>query len=216
MYIVCPLTFECSKLAKLCSAWGWQLHSSGPGAAGIRKWASQNPIESGRTVILAGVAGGLSTATEPGEVLQARKVVDTRGGHWQPSVIFEHTASGTCLSVDAPLERPQQKAEALEKFAADFVDMESGAFAEVACERRWKWGVLRGISDGALDALPPGISQWTTDDGRTRFGQVLRAILTQPTSLKTLARLARNSNRAMRQVERTLHNYAERETAPRK
>jgi hypothetical protein len=63
---------------------------------------------------------------------------------------------------------------------------------------------VRGISDGALDALPTGIDRWTDAEGRTRIGAVLGALLRRQATPGDLVRIGRASTAAMKAVAAAL------------
>jgi hypothetical protein len=84
--------------------------------------------------------------------------------------------------------------------------MESAAFARVASARRWKWAVVRGISDTVDETLPEGIGDWVDDRGRLRIWAVVRAIIARPVLLVRLRSLRARSVAAMRAVAAALES----------
>jgi len=76
MHLVSPLEFERSALRALARERGWPLDRSGPGAPGIRHWATGAAIPPGSLVVLAGVAGSLRERPAPGEAVEVSAVVD--------------------------------------------------------------------------------------------------------------------------------------------
>jgi nucleoside phosphorylase len=108
------------------------------------------------------------------------------------------------VSVAAPLADADAKRAERARSGADVVDMESAAFAREAMARGWRWTIVRGISDGALDALPADVADWTDADGRTRAARVAVALLRRPALARDMARLGARSRRAMAAVARAL------------
>ena len=203
MHVVCPLRFEHEILRSAARRAGWEMSVSGPGTKGIERWAGRISLPSGTRVVLAGVAGGLSADATPGTAAAASEVVDTSGHRWNPTAAMTGRAL-RCLSVDAPLRTPAVKRAAAEQHGAAMVDMESAAFARVATERGWEWAVVRGISDGPADTLPPGIEHWTDATGATRPLVMAAAVLRHPELMLTLPALGKRSTAAMRAVESVL------------
>ena len=203
MHGVCPLRFEHEILRPAARRSGWEMSVSGPGTAGIERWAKAIRLPSGSRVVLAGVAGGLSVHAKPGTAAAASEVIDTAGHRWTPTATLPGRTL-RCLSVDAPLRTPDAKRAAATQHGADMVDMESAAFARVATERGWDWAVVRGVSDGPGDTLPPGIEHWTDAAGATRPLVMAAAVLRHPELLLTLPALGKRSTAAMRAVESVL------------
>jgi len=106
--------------------------------------------------------------------------------------------------VAAPLGTPGAKRAEADRGRADIVDLEAAEFARVATARGWRWHVVRGISDGHLDALPAGIERWTDAEGRTRLGAVAAAVLRRRARIGDLVRVGRDSSAAMRAVGEAL------------
>ena len=215
MHVICPLEFERSRLAHAAKARGWVLHCSGPGRAGIERWAASVRFPAGTEVVLAGVAGGLRPAAIPGTAVVPSIIVDEDGRVWHAPARTDLSDAGApprpavrCLSAEHVIRTPDAKRVAAERFDADLVDMESAAFARVAEAAGWNWRVIRGISDGYNEALPDGVERWTSANGRTRIGAVLGSLARRPMRLPTLVpqllALGRRSGAAMQAVEDAL------------
>ena len=204
MHLVSPLEFERSALRALARERGWPLDRSGPGAPGIRHWATGAAIPPGSLVVLAGVAGSLRERPAPGEAVEVSAVVDEEGRLSVPDGALTALPRARCLSVAAPLGTPGAKRAEADRGRADIVDLEAAEFARVATARGWRWHVVRGISDGHLDALPAGIERWTDAEGRTRLGAVAAAVLRRRARIGDLVRVGRDSSAAMRAVGEAL------------
>jgi adenosylhomocysteine nucleosidase len=204
MQVVCPLAFESSALARTARERGWSVACSGPGAGSIRRWGQFAVLPPGSLVVLAGVAGGLADGFRAGAARVAT-VRDTNGHMWSASIPTSWTGRrATCLSVDAPLADPAAKRAAGIAHAADIVDMESAAFADVATTRGWRWAIIRGISDAVDDRLPAGIDRWTDQWGETQLGTVAGDLATRPWMLPAVIALGRRSRAAMHAVRDAL------------
>ena len=206
MHVVCALEFERSALAPLARQRGWTLHCCGPRAGGVERWAGSDaaPPE-GETVVLAGVAGATSPI-DAGHAVAVAAVVDGRGGEWTPPLGTAAPRTARCLSVEAVLASTEAKDRAARNHGADIVDMESAAFATAATARRWRWAVVRGISDTVDETLPEGIGDWVDDRGRLRIWHVVRAIIRRPGILVRLRTLRARSVAAMRAVAAALES----------
>jgi adenosylhomocysteine nucleosidase len=124
---------------------------------------------------------------------------------WSASIPTSWTGRrATCLSVDAPLADPAAKRAAGIAHAADIVDMESAAFADVSTTRGWRWAIIRGISDAVDDRLPAGIDRWTDQWGETQLGTVAGDLATRPWMLPAVIALGRRSRAAMHAVRDAL------------
>jgi pyruvate/2-oxoglutarate dehydrogenase complex dihydrolipoamide acyltransferase (E2) component len=75
-------------------------------------------------------------------------------------------------------------------------DMESMGVAEAAQAAGLPFAVLRVISDGAEQGIPPAALAGTGPDGRTRITPVLRALIGAPWQLPALVALAASTAKA--------------------
>jgi hypothetical protein len=153
-------------------------------------------------VVLVGVAGALAGGLAAGAAVEVSEVVGA--GVAGPSLRLTGLPLARAVSVAAPLADADAKRAERARSGADVVDMESAAFAREAMARGWRWTIVRGISDGALDALPAGVAGWTDADGRTRAARVAVALLRRPALARDAVRLGARSRRAMAAVARAL------------
>ena len=128
-------------------------------------------------------------------------------GHVGDGCFFEGTPATSMvrvLGVDSVISDPAHKRVLFGRFGASVCDTESHAFAAACRERSrvWptRWGVLRGVSDGADDVLPACVSGWVDERGRTRVGRVLRDVLLRRVSVGELTSLGSRSKRALSAV----------------
>jgi len=148
----------------------------------------------------AGVAGALSSDLIVGDILVARRVLDSTG--WAPppdeKLVSRASAmpgarSGTLLSVDRPLVTAAEKAEWASKVgeAPAAVDMESAAWARAAAAQGVAYLVVRAVSDDALEELPGYLSRCMDEDGGIRRSAVALRALAQPSTIPTLLQMRR-------------------------
>jgi adenosylhomocysteine nucleosidase len=213
--IVAALDSECASLRRDSNA-PWQVTQSGPGGQRAAAAARRAVAAGARLLLSWGLAGGLGLALSPGVVVIPRRVLAHDGDvfdcdpawHARVASLADEltTEVGDVLTVPAPLESPESKRAARERFRAVAVDMESAAIARVASEARVPFVALRVVFDGAADALPAGAEQWLDEDGRRRFAPALRAVASpsQWGGLVTLMRRYRVANRALDDLARAL------------
>ena len=195
--IVCPLEHERRSLARAGLGDCCELQVAGPGAAAIARWCSSITIDN-RLVLLAGLAGGLHIDVAPGTAQMIHAVRRPGLSDLIPSV--RETEGWTIASSPTALRTPDAKRQFAFETRSDLVDMESRAFAEVAAERRWRWGIVRGVSDSVTMALPRDIDTWVDARGRSRPLRVAGSLVRRPHELAVTLRLARHSAAAMRAV----------------
>ncbi len=196
--VVTPLRFEQRVLTR--AAPPLDLHCCGPGPAAITKWA----VAGGRTsrpVVLAGLAGGLSERTTPGSAFAVDRVIDGQGREWPVPLAAQlgaRTPPVTVISTVKTVTSAAAKRALAGTCGADLVDLESVAFAHAATKLGWTWGIVRGVSDGPDDDLPPGAAGWIDDRGRTRTWRVAADILRSPSMTPRLLALRRHGVAGMR------------------
>ena len=202
---LCPLEVERAHLARRVPGLS-SIVRTGPGGDAIRRAIAELTGSGSHPdlVILVGVAGGLRP-TPP--ALGAASIADGAGRRWTPPVTLGE-ARGAILGVDRTLGFPEQKREAAASSGADLVDCESHAFAEACEQRGLHWAVVRGVSDGPDDTVPPEAGGWIAPDGRTRVGAVLADAVRRPALIGRLVELARGSARAMDEAGRIVASAA--------
>ena len=216
--ILAPSSFEASHLRKGLSAVGAGLRviqvGVGPGADFGGAWA--DALHPGSTVILAGVAGALAPECLRGTARWARAVIDAEGRRWIPPVQGPRPAaraiveSGpfTIAGMDGVIGHPDRKRALHERTGACMVDCESASFARAASERGWRWGVVRGISDGADDIVPSWMPQLLRRDGSVDAGAVAGALLANPRRAIDMMRSGRAAEHAMRAACALIGDFA--------
>lgn len=150
-------------------------------------------------VIVVGVAGGLSSAQHPGELVVPEVVVDLdRGTEHRPAPFAGRVVEGRLLT-SARLHGWGRLSAWAESAVA--VDMETAAVAAECESAGVGWSVYRGLSD----LVPEAIVQEATlslvrEDGSTDLPAVLALLVHRPRAVIELARLGRDTAAAMTAV----------------
>jgi adenosylhomocysteine nucleosidase len=153
-----------------------------------------------RWLISAGFAGALSPALRRSDLVLPSEVVAPEGQRFPVPMLgalppLPRTTLGVrLLTSDRIIRTAQEKAELHRRFAADVVDMETSAVAQVCHERQVPFLALRAISDEAHADLPRELAALLTGSHSYRLGAALRAVWQRPATVKDLW---------------TLHEYAQ-------
>jgi nicotinate-nucleotide adenylyltransferase len=99
---------------------------------------------------------------------------------------------------------PDEKSRLAAASRAQLVDLESYAFASCAEAVGLRWGIVRGVSDGARETLPAELAGFVDASGETRPGRVLAAIARSPSLVRALMRIGRASRLALRNASFTV------------
>jgi hypothetical protein len=202
--VVCALEFERRALESRLPA-GVDLVRTGSGPAcreAVRELAERGV----RVIVLAGVCGGLTdTDTCPA----IARVLDESGRAW--SVSGREGGDGvTLLGVDRVVDSPREKARLAATTGAALVDTESQHFAQAAEAASVAWSIVRGVSDGPRESLPPGVQRWVTPGGRTDARRALLGMARRPWVLPRVMALGTRSRHAMRAAGEQLGGEIER------
>lgn len=210
--VVCPLQFELQGLARAGLERYCELHCCGPGAHGVKRWFDRHrPV--GRTVVLAGLAGALRPEIAAGSAWIIREALSdaSPSERWRPSWMPAPSPDAQpplrVVSVTCTVTLPREKTLLAERSGADLVDLESATFARTADQLGLKWGIVRGVSDAACDALPPNIDQWVDDRGGTRPVVAGLAVLRRPWLIAHVLRLKRAGDQAMAAIAAHLRDH---------
>ena len=173
----------------------------GPDAA--RRAALAAVTENGPDVLVfAGFCGALRPGLVVGDVVVPETIVDEAGRGW-PCAAISPGRHGRLLTCGRLIATPAEKQVLAERFAADAVDMESAAVAEVCADRGVPFAAVRAVSDTAGTALSPRLVELLS--GRSvspvRAGW---AVLRQPSLLGEFRRLARDTKIAAEKLASTL------------
>jgi adenosylhomocysteine nucleosidase len=105
-----------------------------------------------------------------------------------------------------------EKQKLREHYDADLVDMEAAAVAKMALLRRIPFQAIKGVSD-EHDFDLPDMHQFVTPDGGFRERSFALYVALRPTFWRTLARMARGSSLAARNLCRELQQCIDADEA---
>jgi adenosylhomocysteine nucleosidase len=156
-----------------------------------------------RLVIAAGFCGGLDGRLAVGDVIAPIEVCDEAGGRWACHPLPGLTQAGRLLTASRIIGEPTEKRDIGRRFAADAVDMETAAVAEVCAARGVPFAAVRAVSDAAGTALSPRLAGLLAG-GRVSPWKAAGAVLRQPSLLAEFRRLARDTRAAAANLAATL------------
>ena len=197
--ILCALQVERKALLASKMPEGIQVECCGPGREGIARWAGAHR-RLDRPVILAGLAGSLVAEHGPGEVVEVQAVISpgiprTETTWRLPESLNVPGVTGTS-STRLVNSRPAKRALHT-TLDASIVDMESLTFVAKGIELGWTFGIVRAISDGLDDTLPPGCDRWVDHRGSVSIPAVAGSILRTPSLIGRLREMNRVTQTAM-------------------
>lgn len=150
-----------------------------------------------RWIVAAGFAGALTDQIQPLDLVVPNRLLHSTGRSLEVGITLEPPSSespgfhvGPLLSVSELVRSPQQRRELATKYQALAVDLESFTVAEVCRENATPMWVVKVITDGLDQPLPPEIGylmqprKWTE-----KLGAVTAAIWNRPGSIKDMWRL---------------------------
>lgn len=147
-------------------------------------------------VVVAGIAGGLAPTLRIGDLVIASEAVL----HGDPRVVRatglgSHTASGRIITTDTILSDAELAADIAAGFTA--VDMETAVIGAVCEDAGVPWSAFRGISDRVGEGvIDDSTMELVNNDGTTNLGAVARRLVRDPSAVRRLARMRRDSNAA--------------------
>ena len=200
--ILCALEVERKALSAADLPDGVRVDCCGPGREGVSRWAGAHR-RLDRPIILAGLAGSLVETHGPGDVVEVEAVVS-------PSISRTETTWRLPRSLEVPPvngtsstrlvnSRPAKRA-LHSTLNASVVDMESLTFVAKGIELGWTFGIVRAISDGLEDTLPPGCDRWVDHRGRVSITAVAGSVLRTPSLIGRLREMHRVTNLAMKRL----------------
>jgi adenosylhomocysteine nucleosidase len=146
-----------------------------------------------RALLSFGLAGGLSPALRPGDIVVPAAVL-SRGVRYATAKDVDGLPKAghdeLIVGADAPVATVEGKRRLWRETGAAAVDMESGAVARIASERGVPFGVLRVICDPAERALPPAALAALDAHGAIGLMRVLASLVGEPRQVGALLRLA--------------------------
>jgi adenosylhomocysteine nucleosidase len=159
--------------------------------------AAEVAIDYARPQLLlsAGMVGAISPKLKVGDVGRIREVVDVATG-----TRYATSGGGDWVLATSPdVSDAAEKNELLAKFAADVVDMEAAAVAQVAKERGLEFAAVKAISDDAAFVMPP-LNRFIDGNGRFATGKFLIYVALHPRWWSTLGKIKANSEVASRNL----------------
>ena len=188
------------------------------GVSGRRAWAEATSIIWDGNVdvcVSSGLAGALRKQHRPGDVLVPREVHATS---WDKVIRTDRALvelASKCgarvvhafYSADRVIVRSEEKLDLGAKM--DAVEMETGDILLEAIAFGARVVAIRGISDGAEEALPLDFNRVVTEDGDVSIKRVLAHVAASPASLPGLIRFGLQSRRAARKLATVLDRYVE-------
>jgi hopanoid-associated phosphorylase len=167
-----------------------------------------------RGMLSFGVAGGLASHLRAGDWVVASDVresetVRSTDPAWSRRLLnmIDDAVHAPIVGVDAPIAKPETKRELHRTTGAAAVDMESHIVARVAAAHRLAFAAVRVIVDPAHRPVPAAALLAMRPDGRADVSAILRDVMTRPSQLKPLARVAVDAlaaRAAMHRVRRLL------------
>ena len=201
--VFCPLGFERRAFLRFAKL---PVVTTGPGADGIRRaFAARDrwPVRNPRFVVLIGLAGSLDARLAPGTDHACGEVVSTSATTPLRSTLVAH-ATARVVERALVVGTPEEKSRLAAETRAQLVDLESYTFASCAESAGLRWGVVRGISDGADETLPAELTGFVDARGETSVARVLAAIVRRPSLILVLMRVGRSSRLALRNASFTV------------
>jgi adenosylhomocysteine nucleosidase len=180
-------------------------------AGGIGHAAGQRAAEAliafyGPDVIIAtGLAGGLTSQWKAGRTMIAAEVIDEASGCRYATAAGE----GTVVS-SRTIAGAAKKRELAQRFAADVVDMEGAAVAEVALAHGARFLAVKAVSDERDYDLPP-LQEFVDAEGRFQSARFSWHAAWHPRWWPMIVSLKLNTDRAARTLATTLEKVIERE-----
>jgi adenosylhomocysteine nucleosidase len=161
------------------------------------------------TLLSAGFAGALEPELRAGSTLAAARIVDAETGE-----SFESgQGNGTLLSTARVLSAAE-KAELRGRYGAIAVDMEAGAVAAVAKERRMPFVAIKAICDDTGLSLPP-FTSFIDEQGRFLTAAYVGYVAPRPWLWPLVFRMGRSSARAASALSQQLREFlSERAVGP--
>jgi len=191
-----PEFFETDNAVLLCGGIGYE--------AGKR--AAEAVIEyTGPSLLIAtGLAGGLKPEWTLGRTMVAAEVVDEATGRRFKTAYGE----GTVVS-SREIARAAKKRELASRFAADLVDMEGAAVAEVAEAHGLPFLAVKAVSDEMDFELPP-LQGFVDPEGRFQSARFGFWAAWHPRWWPAIVQLKRRSDLAAEKLAERLRNLIQR------
>ena len=188
----------------------WISACAGAGqAAATRAFAA---IEDGGPIDLVfsiGWTGALSADLVPGSAHNVAGVIDTRTGE---RFRCDAHAGNLWLATSPTVADEKEKLRLAATYNASLVDMEAAAIARLAAQRDIPFYAIKGISDGLHDRLPD-FNRFITPLGKFQTARFALFAALRPIYWPALIRMGENSNKASKNIAKSLHAFLAEETS---
>ena len=158
-----------------------------------------------RLLLSAGMVGAISPKLKVGDVGRIREVVDVATGARYPS----EGRGDWVLATSQDVSDAAEKHGLLARYAADVVDMEGAAVAQVAREHGVAFASIKAVSDDAAFVMPP-MNQFIDGAGKFATRRFLAYVALHPRWWAALGKIKKNSEIATanlcREVEHLIAN----------
>jgi nucleoside phosphorylase len=152
-------------------------------------------------LVSAGIVGAISPTLKVGEVGRIREVVDVATG-------ARYSAEGGgdwVLATSQDVSDAVEKHGLLAKYAADVVDMEGAAVAQVAKEHSLAFASVKAVSDDAEFVMPP-MNRFIDGAGKFATRRFLAYVALHPRWWTALGRIKKNNEVATANLCRELEH----------
>jgi len=177
------------------------------------RWAALTEGLDRPLIVSAGVCGALDPRLRPGDLAIPESVLAPTGELYNVTPSQHRRALGAAASrVRAPARSgllvttrdvvgtPEGKAELFAQTGAVAADMESAVVLARAAASGCPSLVVRGVSDGAAQSLPPELVGLVTPEGKLRSARVLALMASRPAVLPRALALSHTTRKALRAV----------------
>ena len=168
-------------------------------------------------VVSAGVCGALDPRLRPGDLVIPERVLGP-AGELHPVAACAHrlamaragaaAATGLLVTTRDVVATPEAKAALHRTSGALAADMESALILARAAASGCPALVVRAVSDGAGEYLPPELVRLVTPSGGLRLTRAVLLAMTRPTVLPRALTLRRQTRQALRAVAPVLAAFA--------
>lgn len=152
-----------------------------------------------QAVLVIGIAGGLSTDLEVGDVVVAQRVANGTGEVPSPdrqwharALALEGVVDGSIYSHHEIAVDPVVKGRLWQETgsrSSQVVDLESASYARVAAAHEVPYVAFRAVSDSAQEALPLDFNRFRKVDGSSDRLRITRHIVRHPSIVPELLQL---------------------------
>jgi adenosylhomocysteine nucleosidase len=150
-------------------------------------------------VVSTGLAGSCSAELKPGEVVEARTVVDAlTGERWSAEA-----SGGVVLATGSAIADVREKRRLRESYGASMVDMEAATVARLAAARGVPFRAIKGISD-AHDFELASLAAFTGPRGEFRTAAFALHTALRPGRWAATMKLGKDSAQAIEELSLAL------------